>query len=187
MTYSLNNSLIEKRGYWSQNQLNGLGGKILILREGGAISKGVDIFSEGGGRLVFWWISHKLKKTQCVPSQCVINEWGLNYGPVSNLASIYEFLCEKMFQFFAFYFYYCLFSMSFYYITKEGLKKKLYWGGRGMGGARFVQFLITRILQKTNKMIIMKMLEPVFTSYYKTYALKPWKIQLWVRIFQTEK
>ena len=84
-----------------------------------------------------------------------------------------------MFQFLAFYFYYCLFSMSFYYITERRPKEKtLLRGTRDGGRARLVQFLITRILPKTNKMIIMEMLEPVSTSYYKTYALKPWKIKL---------
>ena len=161
--------------------------KFWFWGKGGLSQKEWIFFQKGAGGWYFWWISHKLKKTQCVPSQCVINEWGLNYGPVSNFASIYEFLCEKMFQFFAFYFYYCLFSMSFYYITERRPKEKtLLRGTRDGGGARFVQFLITRILQKTNTMIIMEMLEPVFTSYYKTYALKPWKIQLWIKIFQTE-
>ena len=31
---------------------------------------------------------------------CVASEWELTYGKVSNLASIYEFLSEKIFWFF---------------------------------------------------------------------------------------
>ena len=44
---------------------------------------------------------------------------GLKYWVVSNLARIFEFICEKMFKGFTFNFYYCLFIIFFMMLLKQ--------------------------------------------------------------------
>ena len=59
------------------------------------------------------------KEHQCAPPSACNNEQGLKYGVVSNLATIYEFLCENIFKFLTFNFDYCLFSMLFMILLKK--------------------------------------------------------------------
>ena len=61
---------------------------------------------------------------------CITSESGLKYGIVSNLARIFEFLCEKMFNCVTFSFYYCLFSIFFMMLSKQLWNiKKMYSSG----------------------------------------------------------